>query len=119
MGSVATARELWGADVPAWVLALAEACDATSMSQVGKRLGYTKATVSQVIRNQRRPGSLGAIEAKVRAELLAERVACPVLGDITLSTCLDKQALEYANTNSMRVQLWRACQGCERNARNT
>lgn len=111
--ALATAQEVWGAELPEWVERLASASDQTSQGQVAKRLRYSAGVVSQVI-NRTYKGSMTAIEKAVRGELLAETVDCPVIGEMQLNICLKHQKCAGGNfnpTSSARVALYRACKG--------
>jgi hypothetical protein len=109
--AVESVRQAWGSDVPDWVLALAEYCDARkSQRAAGDLIGYSPATVNQLF-HAKYPGDLAKIEDKVRGALLGETVSCPVLGPLAKDRCRDNQALPFAATNSTRVRLWRACHG--------
>lgn len=114
-GPVDTARAHWGPDLPDWVLALARACAETSQNKVAGQIGRSAALVSTVLRRQY-PGDLVAVEELVRAHLLAETVRCPALGTLPLHECRDwrAKARDFANTNSLRVRMWRACRACPR-----
>ena len=111
--SVARARAAYGDSLPDWVEALAQSCDASSQSQVAKRLRFSPSVVNQVV-NGTYKGSNSAIEQAVRGVLLAESLACPVLGDLPRNICIDHQKRARGNftpTSSARVQLYRACKG--------
>jgi hypothetical protein len=110
--NVAAATRAWGQAAPEWVVVLAQACDASSQVQVGKRLGVSGSLVNQIVHNRYSAG-LDRIEQRVRGELMAETVDCPVLGEISTRRCLDEQQRPFASTNPLRVQLYRACRSCE------
>lgn len=110
-GNLQTARDSWGAKPPAWIVALAEACDASSQSRVSVRLGISAAVVNQALKNTY-AGRLDRVEERVRGELLRETVACPVLGEITKRECLDNQNRGYEATNPTRVKLFQTCRKC-------
>jgi DNA-binding transcriptional regulator YdaS (Cro superfamily) len=110
-------RERWGGDAPDWVIALAAECDATSQQKTGERLGVSGSLVNQVLQASYgmngKAGRLDLFEQRVRGELLKETVRCPVLRVISARRCLDEQVRPYANTNRLRVQLFKACRsGC-------
>jgi hypothetical protein len=109
------ARERWGAAMPEWISTLARACDGSSQVAVAKKLGVSDSQVSIAI-GKTYAGNYSRLEARVRGELMNERVQCPVLGDITTRRCVDAQAhntkANYAPTNGMRVELRRACLIC-------
>jgi len=109
--NVAMARGAWGEAAPEWVIVLASACDASTQSAVAKKLGVSSAMINTALKNTY-TGRMDKLEARVRGELLNEKVRCPVLGDITKRKCLDAQGRSYAATNAMRVELRRACPRC-------
>jgi len=111
----AAARLAWRGEAPDWVLALAREVDAgRSQAALARVLGYSAATVSQVLTNKY-PGNLDKVSARVRTALMSERVACPALGEITGQACLEQQRKPLAPDSGWAVRLWRACQACERN----
>ncbi len=114
--NVDRARERWGAAAPDWIIVLAEACDQFGQTAMGKRLGVSGAVISATLSNTY-AGRLDKIEQRVRGELMNERVTCPVLGEISKRQCLDEQSREYASTNALRVELRRACAGCDNQIR--
>lgn len=95
-----------------WLEALREECARTSQAQAARRLGVSTSMVNQVLK-----GSYGSdtsrLEARVRAELMAESIVCPIVGQLALTACQQHQARPFAATNPMRVALYRACRsGC-------
>lgn len=111
---IAIAREHWGDEAPDWIVALAKACDEKeSQNKVAQLLGYSAAVVSQALR-ARYPGDLARLEQAVRAELMREEVACPALGIIALSECLEHRANadNYRSPNPLRARMRRACNSC-------
>ena len=104
------AREGWGDTPPDWVLALAHACARANATEVAKRLDYSVAVVTQVVRNNYR-GSLPKVEARVRGALLGEVVECPVLGEIERDRCEGEQGRKFFGTSANRARLYRACRG--------
>lgn len=111
------AHDGWG-KVPDWIAALVRACDVASQNQVARRLGYTPAVVSQVIRN-RYGAQMGAIEERVRAIYLGGDLDCPALGTIGSETCLRwrDRSKALSSASPAIVRMFRACQVCHRNAR--
>lgn len=110
--AMARARAAWGEAMPDWIVALAEACDAASQSRVAGRLSYSPAVINQVLKGVY-PGDVWKVEMAVRGALMAETVACPVLGEIDTQRCLVEQRRPFAATSSLRVQVYRACRaGC-------
>ncbi len=107
--------ESWGVNPPPYVQALAEACEMSgSQSQVAKRIGYSPAVVSTVLKNTYR-GDLTAVEDRVRAVLMSDTVDCPAVGqEIELATCLEHQAHVKARnrSNAFRITMMRHCPNC-------
>lgn len=112
--NVKAMREHWGATPPEWIVVLAEECDRTSQVQASKRLNVSGAMVNQALRNAYN-GRLDRLEERVRGEFMNEKVACPVLGEISSRECLDHQRRPYSASNHMRVALFRACRSCPNN----
>lgn len=110
--AVARARAAWGESIPAWVLALAEACDRTSAKRTATRIGYSPATVSYVLSNTYK-GVLDKIEQVVRITLMAATVSCPAVGNISTDVCLRHQLTPFSPHNPQSVLIGRACRsGC-------
>lgn len=104
-------RASWTAPA-SWLIVLAEQCNKSSQSVVAKALGYSPATISQVLSNTYR-GDVGRIQEMVSGRYMAATVDCPVLGELGRNACLEWQAKPYAATSSHRVQMYRACRaGC-------
>lgn len=112
--SIARARSAWGDTPPDWIVALAEACDRASQASVAKRLGISGSVVNQVL-GRCYAGRMDTAETRVRGTLMAETVACPVLGDVSSARCLDEQRRPFHPTNHQRVRLWKACRSCANN----
>ncbi len=116
--NVAVARRSWGEAAPEWVAVMAEAADATSQADVSRRLGVSSAQINQALRNSY-AGRVDRLEARVRGELMNEKVGCPVLGEITKRRCLDEQRRNTgAPQNAVRVELRRACRKCTNRSGN-
>lgn len=106
------AADAWGADMPEWVRAIAEACQRETQAAVGKRIGYSAATVSQIVSNTYR-GDLSRCEEMVRGALLAETVDCPILQDISRNVCLTWQKRPFSTASANAVRMHQACRsGC-------
>ena len=110
------ARESWGAALPAWVLALAQAIDAQDMATpraqklIAERIGYSNAVVHEVVRN-RYKGDHGKVAARVAQCLANERADCPVLGPLSHAQCQAYQAQKNPGSTPLKVRLHRACRG--------
>ncbi|MGZ9811259.1 hypothetical protein ACXN5S_12425 [Pseudoroseicyclus sp. H15] len=109
------AREAWGAELPDWVVSLAEACAASSQNKVAARVGYSGAVISGVL-SRRYRGDMSAVEERVRGALMRAVVDCPALGELPTNECADwrKKARQFSGHNSQRVRMYRACHGCPR-----
>lgn len=116
--SMDTVREQWEGEAPDWVLDLAAACDASSQNAVAKRIGYSAAAVSNVLRNRYCADTHG-IEQAVRVLLGEGPVECPAIGRITNADCAAwrEKAKTLSSGNPLRVQMRAACRNCERNKR--
>lgn len=104
---VARARAAWGDDVPGWIVALAEEANRTSGSAAAARIGYSPATVSQVL-SRSYPGDLDRIQEKVAGALMGATVSCEVYGDIPRDRCLDLQQ-GFSATSSARARVYSVC----------
>ena len=112
---VAKARAAWGANVPSWVIALAEACAKASQNRVAQRLGVSASLVSSVLANKY-PGDVERIAEICRGEFERQTIACPVLGDIAPLACRRWQlrADRLRTGNNQNARMFRACRGCSR-----
>lgn len=117
-GPVETARLSWGADIPDWIVRLAEECAASSQSKVAARIGRSAALVSNVLR-RKYPGDMAAVEDLVRGTFMRATIQCPALGEISAADCRRwiQLAQTYSNETSERVGMRNACRRCPRNAK--
>ena len=116
MKAQTTARDramlAWGEEIPAWVLALATACDDTSQSRAAAVLGYSAATVSLVVRRAYR-GDMASIEKAVRGAWMGDTVSCPPLRqELPAHDCIAWQRRPYDSSNHQAVRMFRACREC-------
>ncbi len=114
--NVVTASTSWGKMVPDWIIALAEECDCSSQGKVALRLGVSSTVINQALHNSY-PGRLDRVEERVRGEFMRAVVDCPVLGEISARKCLDERQRPFSSSNSLRLQLYRACKSCPNNGR--
>lgn len=111
-GCAKKAKAAWGDGLPGWMLALAEACDGASVRRCAEKLEVSPALISRVL-NGRYQASLDFLAGRVRAVLLTENVACPVLGKISAATCHEEQRKPFVSVNPLAVAVYRACRnGC-------
>lgn len=94
--------------------ALSAFCASGTQAAAARRLGVSEGTVSNALKG-RYIGNVDKLAERIRGELLAATVACPVLGEITSRICQDERSKPLHAVNPLRVQLWRACQGCAHN----
>lgn len=94
-----------------WMRLLREAVDAASGTAVAKRLGYSPAVVSQVLKGKY-AGRTDLVRQRVIEVYGATSVPCPVLGEIPLSRCAAERNRPFAATNPLRVRLWQTCPTC-------
>ena len=109
---IARARGAWGEAMPKEVLALAEACKASTAKAVAERLGYSGAVISHVLGGTYHKGDMARFFAAVRGALMGEVVLCPILDEIGRDQCLIEQVTPFATSNPTRVQLFHACKTC-------
>ncbi|MEQ1890610.1 MAG: transcriptional regulator [Alphaproteobacteria bacterium] len=116
--AVQIAQESWGAGLPAWVLALAQAIDAEggamprAQKLTAERIGYSNAVVHEVLRNRYR-GDHAKVAARVAQCLATDSADCPVLGRISHAECHAHQARKSPGSTPLKVRLYRACRvGC-------
>lgn len=105
------ARRCWGAQIPDWIVVLAERCDASSQGKVAGTLRISGAVVNQLLGNSYK-GRVDAMEARVRGEFMKATVECPVLGEIKTSDCISNQTVKFRPTNDLRVRLRKTCPKC-------
>jgi hypothetical protein len=108
------AAAAWGEPLPDWLAALVAACEAASMTAVARRLGRSVAAISQVISNSY-AGRTDRIASDVRAVLMTDAVACPVLGAIDGARCHAERHREFSCANPQLVRLARTCPTCAQN----
>lgn len=82
-----------------------------SQTKVAEALGVSSAVISTLLKDKY-PGSVNAMEERIRGEFMAETLLCPVMGTLGKRSCLDNQALPMAFTNPVRAALGRACKSC-------
>ena len=108
---MANARAGWGEALPDWIIELATQCDAATASAVARRIDYSVAVVSAVIRGNYK-GDLAKVEQKVRGAFMGATVMCPVLDEIARDVCIAEQGKKHLGSSSTRAKLFRACKTC-------
>lgn len=88
----------------------------SSQAEVARRIGRSAAAINQIVKGSY-SGNPETILELVAAEYGCETVECPVMGRVSLAQCMENRNRPFAATNPIRVQLYRACKVCERNAK--
>lgn len=106
------ANAAWGAEMPAWVEALALEARRTSAAATAARIGYSGSVVSSVLANKYK-GRIDHVRERVSGALMGVTVECSVLGEIARDRCIDEQSRGFSSSSSVRARLYRACRsGC-------
>jgi len=99
-------------ETPRWLLELRNQCRKKPQTKVAAELGYSPATVNQVLAGKYK-GSLARVAETVCSVYLGETVICPVMGELEKHRCRQFQKEPFAATNPVRVRRYRACRmGC-------
>lgn len=106
--------EFWGATAPEWVKTLARFCDKNTQAAAARKIGRSASLINQVLKN-RYTGDLIGVQARVESAFSDSGVVCPVMGQITGSTCLGHQKVDYNPSNHIAVKLYVACRRCPHN----
>jgi hypothetical protein len=97
-----------------WMEVLRQAVEREGQSRVARRLDYSAATISLILR-----GTYNADPANVARRVIErlsqETLVCPVLGTIPYGRCSAERARDFSAANPVRVALWSACRVCTHN----
>ena len=85
-----------------------------SQAKVGKRLGYSAATISQVLSGSY-GGQIDAFLTRVEEVFGTSEIKCPVLGEILLPECVEERRKPFTTANPHRVRMFQACRICRHN----
>jgi len=88
--------------------------DLGSQAKVGKRLGYSSATVSQVLNNSY-GGQLDQFLTRVEEVFGTAEMDCPILGRIPFPDCVTERRKPFCTANPHQVQIYRTCRKCPYN----
>lgn len=112
------AREHWGDAMPEWIAALADECAKSSQNKVAKALDVSATMISQALR-AKYPGDLSRLEAMFTGLFQSAEVPCPAKGVIAAHVCRQwrDRSKALVSVNTERVQMFRACNKCPRNAK--
>lgn len=98
-------------DPPEWVMMLARECDKASQKRVGERLGRSGGYISRILAGLY-TGSLAEAELLVRSRFSADRVDCPLFGDMPVQRCVRMRRKTGSPVNRIESQCARACPTC-------
>lgn len=85
-----------------------------SQAKVGKRLGYSSATVSQVLSNTY-GGQLDQFLTRVEETFGTAEMDCPILGRIPLPICVTERRKPFCTANPHQVRMYQTCRRCSNN----
>jgi len=95
-----------------WISVLRVRCAETSQAAVARRIGYSPAVVTGILKGTYQANS-SAVEAAFRGVFMGQTVNCPVLGEIPPKVCAEHQARPFGAANPTHTDLYRACRaGC-------
>lgn len=101
-----------------WIDVLRDQCMKTSQARVAVTLKQPDGFPSQAIIAQVLSGKYSASKGRKRLQALVEgkylgvTLECPELGEIGLEECAEWQSLPFSTANTLRVDMYRACQDC-------
>ena len=86
------------------------------MTQAGvaRRMGYSPATISQVLSGVYR-GDLAAVLQRAEECFSPATVPCPALGRIVYSLCVEERRQPFSMASPHRVAMYKACRACALN----
>ena len=85
-----------------------------SQAKVGKKLGYSSATISQVLGGSY-GGQLDGFLKRVEEVFGKAEINCPILGEILLPECVEERRKPFCTANPHRVRMYQACRRCPNN----
>lgn len=85
-----------------------------SQAKVARMLGYSAATISQVLAGQYK-GLLDGFLTRVEEVFGKTEVDCPILGTITYPQCVENRRKPFSSANPHRVRMFQACWSCSNN----
>jgi len=112
------AHAAWGADIPAWIVVLAEVCEHRTQVSVADEIRYSSSVVGRVLSHKYR-GDYSAVAMAVQGGFMGASVECPILGTLLTHRCLEEQNKPYMATNPQQVRLFSACRNCKHNRKDS
>ncbi len=94
---------------------LQQMVETLGLQEVAEQIGKSKSALCHVVNGTYR-GRPDRILLAVEQRYSQRTVECPVMGDITLSRCVEERNRPFAAVNPIRVRLARTCPKCERGA---
>lgn len=89
-----------------------------SQAKVGRRLGYSSGTISQVL-SDNYAGKMDAFLTRVEEVFGKSEVECPILGKISYPNCVEERRKPFTTANPHRVRMHRTCRTCANNTDQT
>lgn len=94
---------------------LRQKCIELGQAEVGRRIGYTGSTVSQIL-SGKYGGNPDKVLQRVDEVFGGTMLLCPAFNEeITLGKCAEYRKRPLNPGNPFSQHLWRACGQCERN----
>jgi len=82
-----------------------------SQAKVGRLLGYSSTTVSQVL-SGKYEGQIDTFLTRVEEVFGKTEIPCPVLGVIAYPVCVSERRKPFTTANPHRVRMYQACRKC-------
>jgi hypothetical protein len=95
-----------------WLILLNQKVEQLGRRQVEADTGLSRTTLSQVL-NQKYPGNLDNVAAKVNTAYTDITIDCPVLGIIPVKRCHVEQIKPFSPNSPQRIRLFKACRHCQ------
>lgn len=108
------AQENWDPIVPDFIIRLATFCDENTQTAAAKKIDYSSAVVSQLLRNKY-GGNMEKVETKVTNIFRNKFAECPLLGRIPIDICLAHARKPYTPLNPILIAQFKACRQCPNN----
>ena len=85
-----------------------------SQAKAARLLGYSSATISQVLAGQYK-GALDGFLTRVEEVFGKSEVDCPILGKIGYPVCVEERRKPFTTANPHRVRMYQVCRSCPHN----
>ena len=94
-----------------WLETLKDFCDKSSQAKIAKKIEYSSATISLVLKGEYK-GNNENIQKAVEKHLMAVTVICPILGEISKIICEKQRDKPFSSASRQSVELFKACREC-------